>query len=200
MKLIKLSALLVLAVAMTMAATGCKKNPKNVTPLPNAGRTGGVGGDRAVTDTAGTFNPGEGGIGGTEGTGGIPLGANWSPDQMNQDRSKFAPFTVYFAFDSSSVRSGEHTKIESVAAALQADPGLYLVIEGHCDERGTEEYNRSLGERRALSLREELVKSGVNPDRIRTLSFGEDKPAVMGHDEAAWSKNRRGEFIACTPK
>ena len=101
---------------------------------------------------------------------------------------------------SAAVRSGERMKIESVAAALQSDAGLYLLIEGHCDERGTEEYNRSLGGKRALALREELVKAGINPDRIRTLTFGEDKPAVSGHDESAWGKNRRGEFIACTPK
>ena len=195
MKLVKLSVLLVLAVAMTVAATGCKKGPKNPTPLP---------GSRVNTPQdpeigkGGVFKPGDG----SEETGGRPTSTTWDPNDPNiqQDRIRFAPFTVYFAFDSSSVRSGEQTKIESLASAMQSDASVYLLIEGHCDERGTEEYNRSLGERRALALREELVKLNVNPDRIRTLSFGEDKPAVQGHDESAWSKNRRGEFIACTPK
>ena len=73
-------------------------------------------------------------------------------------------------------------------------------VEGHCDERGTEEYNRSLGERRALALRELLVAAGVSADRVHTLSFGKDKPVETGHNEAAWSKNRRGEFILVLPK
>ena len=191
--------MLVLALAMTFAATGCKKHPTGVTKLPGYPPTR-VGDGGPAVGNGGTLPP-DGGIPeAVKGGGGIPIGATWTPDQMNPDPSKFAPFTVYFAFDSASVRSGERMKIESVAAALQNEPGLYLIIEGHCDERGTEEYNRSLGEKRALSLREELVKAGINPDRIRTLTFGEDKPAVSGHDEAAWGKNRRGVFIACTPK
>jgi hypothetical protein len=86
------------------------------------------------------------------------------------------------------------------ASALAASASDKLLIEGHCDERGTEEYNRSLGERRALALREALAKAGVSPDRVRTLSYGKDKPADPGHDESAWSKNRRGEFILLHPK
>jgi peptidoglycan-associated lipoprotein len=201
MKLIKLSAMLVLALAMTVAATGCKKKPVNTTPLPGqrTGIPGGGGGP--ITDNTGGLGQNDSGIGSAAGqTGGGPLNGTWDPANMNQDRSKFASLTVHFAFDSSAIRSSERVKVESMAAAMQTDTSVYLLIEGHCDERGTEEYNRSLGERRALSLREELVKAGVNPDRIRTLSFGEDKPAVSGHDESAWSKNRRGEFIACTPK
>lgn len=196
MKLIKLSAMLVLALAMTVAATGCKKKQQGITKLPGQ-RAGQVGeGDPALSN-GGTFTP-DTGLGNT--TGGGPTSSSWDPANTTQDRSKFAAQTVHFAFDSSAVRSGERVKIETVAAALQSEPNLYLLIEGHCDERGTEEYNRSLGEKRALSLREELVKAGINPDRIRTLSFGEDKPAAQGHDEAAWGQNRRGEFIACTPK
>jgi peptidoglycan-associated lipoprotein len=72
-------------------------------------------------------------------------------------------------------------------------------VDGHCDERGTEEYNRALGERRALALREELISLGVDPNRIDTVSYGKDRPAETGHDEAAWRKNRRGEFLLETP-
>lgn len=200
MKLIKLSAMLVLALAMTFAATGCKKRPVNTTILPNngAGRVGGP--NNPYTDTQPPINQGDRDINSKDPKNGIETSSTWDPSNMNQDRSKFASLTVHFAFDSSAIRSSERVKVESMAAAMQTDTSVYLLIEGHCDERGTEEYNRSLGERRALSLREELVKAGVNPDRIRTLSFGEDKPAVSGHDEAAWGQNRRGEFIACTPK
>ncbi len=79
-------------------------------------------------------------------------------------------------------------------------PNAKLLIEGHCDERGTEEYNRSLGERRALALREALAKDGVDAGRIRTISYGKDQPEDAGHDEAAWNKNRRGVFVLCHPK
>ena len=119
---------------------------------------------------------------------------------MNLDRAALAAYTVHFKFDSAVVQDNEQANIASVAQALTADVNAKLLIEGHCDERGTEEYNRSLGERRALALREELVKDGVEAERIRTISYGKDKPADPGHDESAWSKNRRGEFILCTPK
>ena len=119
---------------------------------------------------------------------------------MNQDRATLAAYTVHFKFDSAVVQDNEQANIASVAQALTADANEKLLIEGHCDERGTEEYNRALGERRALALREALAKNGIDPMRIRTISFGKDKPADPGHDESAWAKNRRGEFIVCTPK
>ena len=71
---------------------------------------------------------------------------------------------------------------------------LQVLIEGHCDERGTDEYNLALGERRALAVRRYLVALGISADRLHTISYGEEKPAVLGSDEAAWSKNRRAEF------
>jgi len=119
---------------------------------------------------------------------------------MNQDRAAFAADTVHFAFDSSAIRGAEHVHIAAVSAALAGDANAKLLIEGHCDERGTEEYNRALGDRRALALREELAKMGVDPQRIRTISYGEDKPVDPGHDESAYAKNRRGEFILLHPK
>ena len=90
--------------------------------------------------------------------------------------------------------------VASVAQALASDMNAKLLIEGHCDERGTEEYNRSLGERRALALREALQKAGVDSLRVKTISYGKDKPADPAHDDAAWTKNRRGEFILLHPK
>jgi peptidoglycan-associated lipoprotein len=117
------------------------------------------------------------------------------------DRAAFASQTVYFDFDQATVRTAEASKLEQVAGAFKAKgPGHDLLIEGHCDERGTEEYNRSLGERRALAMRELLIKSGLDGQHIYTRTFGKDKPAIVGHDESAWSKNRRGEFILVLPK
>ena len=121
-------------------------------------------------------------------------------DNMTEDRAALAAYTIHFAFDSSAIKSGEKSNLESVAAALKSDPNLKLLIEGNCDDRGTEEYNRSLGERRALAAREALAKDGIDPSRIRTLSFGKDKPADPGHDEAAWAKNRRDDFVLLHPK
>ena len=109
--------------------------------------------------------------------------------------------TAYFEFDRSTVKSSEISKIEAVAAKFKTlSVGHDLLIEGHCDERGTEEYNRSLGEKRALALREYLIRAGLSAARVHTKSFGKDKPASTGHDESAWSKNRRGEFILYLPR
>jgi peptidoglycan-associated lipoprotein len=93
------------------------------------------------------------------------------------------------------IKSDEKAKVAAVADYIKAHPMDALEIEGHCDARGTEEYNRSLGERRALALREELIRLGVEASRVDTVSYGEDKPADLGHDEAAYRKNRRGEFV-----
>jgi peptidoglycan-associated lipoprotein len=119
---------------------------------------------------------------------------------MIKDRAALAAYTVHFAYDSSVIRKSEQANLQSVAQALAADSNTKLLVEGNCDERGTEEYNRSLGERRALAAREALTKLGVDPMRIRTESFGKDKPADPGHDEAAWQKNRRDDFVLLHPK
>lgn len=104
----------------------------------------------------------------------------------------FAP--VYFGFDSTVVPQGELGKIDAVAQHLADNANRVVVVEGNCDERGSNEYNMSLGENRAIIIRNYLVNNGVAADRIQTRSYGEEKPAVEGQGEAAWSKNRRGEF------
>ena len=104
----------------------------------------------------------------------------------------FAP--VYFGFDSTVVPQGELGKIDAVAQHLASNAKRVVVVEGNCDERGSHEYNMSLGENRAIIVRNYLVQSGIAPDRIQTRSYGAEKPAVDGHDESAYAKNRRGEF------
>ena len=83
---------------------------------------------------------------------------------------------------------------------MQTDHSAHLLIEGNCDERGTEEYNRSLGQRRADAAREALVSAGIDQNRIHTISYGKDKPAETSHDEASWSKNRRDDLSCCIPR
>jgi peptidoglycan-associated lipoprotein len=100
---------------------------------------------------------------------------------------------VYFDYDSARVRPSELSKLEAVASFMKSHPGT-LVIEGHTDERGTAEYNRALGERRAGAIREQLARLGVDSGHVSTISYGKDKPADLGHDDTAHAKNRRAEF------
>jgi len=104
----------------------------------------------------------------------------------------FAP--VYFAFDSYALAPSEASKIDKVAQHLKANASHVLVIEGHCDERGSNEYNLALGENRAQSVRTYMTNLGIAADRIQTRSYGSEKPAVAGSGEAVWRLNRRGEF------
>lgn len=98
---------------------------------------------------------------------------------------------VYFAFDSSELSSAAQLTLSRQAQWLQQYPGAYVRIEGYCDERGTREYNLALGERRANAVREYLVSRGVAANRVGTISYGKERPAVMGSNEAAWAQNRR---------
>lgn len=109
----------------------------------------------------------------------------------NVQRGHFPP--VYFGFDSYEVSSSEQGTIDQVASALRSS-GKTLIVAGFTDERGTEEYNRGLGERRALAVREALINTGLNASKVQTVSFGKEMPADSGSGEAAWAKNRRAEF------
>jgi peptidoglycan-associated lipoprotein len=190
---------LALALAATLATTGCKHTPVKVTPIYGS-QSPNVGGENGgSTIGGGGTMGGEGtGINTTQG-GGSTAGLDMF-DGMIKDPSALAAYTVHFAFDSAAIKKSEDANISSVASALSGSANDKLLIEGNCDERGTEEYNRALGERRALAAREALAKRGVSPDRIRTISYGKDKPTDPGHDDAAWSKNRRADFILLHPK
>lgn len=102
--------------------------------------------------------------------------------------------TIFFEYDKSNIRPEYQPVLENIAKWLGSRAGTQLLVEGHCDERGTDEYNLALGERRALAVRRYLIALGVSTDRVHTISYGEEKPAVPGSDEAAWSQNRRAEF------
>jgi len=102
---------------------------------------------------------------------------------------------VFFGFDSSELSSEARAALEKQAAWLKKFGGVRVVIEGHCDERGTREYNLALGERRANASKDYLVALGINPARIKTISYGKERPAALGHNEAAWAQNRRGVTV-----
>jgi len=101
---------------------------------------------------------------------------------------------IFFDFDKFDLKAESKEVLKGKAAILKKFAGWKMLVEGHCDERGTEEYNLALGERRARAAYEFLVVLGVPSSRLKVVSFGEEKPAVASHDEAAWAKNRRDEF------
>jgi peptidoglycan-associated lipoprotein len=198
MRLKTLSTLLLTAV-LAVGVVGCKKKMDRVTPLP------GYGGARIGDAQPERLPPGSP-TGGEASKGNITESTGIPPSDHDitgrpQDREKYKAQTVYFDFDRANVKASEAAKVQEVANRFKSEPAnTDLLVEGHCDERGTEEYNRSLGERRALAVRELLVAAGVPAERVVTLSFGKDKPADPGHNESAWGKNRRAEFILVLPK
>lgn len=103
--------------------------------------------------------------------------------------------TVYFDFDSSALSSASEAILSRQAAFLKANPSLTVVIEGHADERGTREYNLALGERRASAARDYLLAQGINAARVRSVSYGKERPAVVGSNKTAWAKNRRAATV-----
>jgi peptidoglycan-associated lipoprotein len=104
--------------------------------------------------------------------------------------------SVYFDYDSASIKSDQRSVLQGNASKIGQNAGWKMVVvEGHCDERGSEEYNLALGERRAGAVKQYLIDSGVSGAKIDTVSFGEAKPAVQGHDESAYKWNRRAEFV-----
>ena len=98
---------------------------------------------------------------------------------------------VLFGYDSTELSSEAKLTLDKQSRFLRANSDLTFTIEGHCDERGTREYNLALGEKRATAVRDYLVIEGISPDRIRVISYGKEKPAVVGSNDMAWSKNRR---------
>jgi peptidoglycan-associated lipoprotein len=190
MKSAKLLNIFIASVLLATFATGCKKTPKNITNIPSQ-RTALGGGELSAPI--------------------VPPGPNINTrgitelaDPManaRRDPTTLAAHTIYFDFDRSAIKPGEQTKLDAVATYVKSTQGIQLLIEGHCDERGTEEYNRSLGERRAIAAREYLLqKHGISSERVTTASFGEDKPASLEKTEEGYAKNRRAEFIVLHPQ
>lgn len=181
----------VLSVSLALAATGCRYN--------KAGSGSGADEDAGrMTDiNAATDLNAE--ISSTDTMGGS-LGDLVNAGKTFAERGytrctdvDFAP--VYFGFDATSIRPEELAKVEAVAQHLLANPDRVVSIEGNCDERGSNEYNLSLGDDRAIIISNYLTHNGIANNRIETVSRGETNPAVAGSGEGAWSKNRRGEFI-----
>lgn len=195
MKAIKLTSLLVITLALTIGATGCKKKPVGLTPITKPGT---VIRDGQPVEPGNTLGNNASGSDATFGGG--PLSA-LDINNYNQDKEALRSHTIHFDYDSSVIRSSEKGNLEAVASYMKSAPaGVALLIEGNCDERGTEEYNRALGERRALAAREALVAEGVDAQKVLTKSFGKDNPVDTSNTEAGMAKNRRDEFVVLHPK
>jgi peptidoglycan-associated lipoprotein len=117
---------------------------------------------------------------------------NTSIDDLNRN-SPLSP--LFFELDSSDVSADGQKVLQGNAAVLKKYPTMQITIEGHCDERGTAEYNLALGERRALAAKNYMVSLGIPADKIKTVSYGTEFPFDAGHDDSAWSKNRRAHFV-----
>lgn len=171
--MLKTSRLTVLLVVAPFALTACKKKTVAPAPVPEA---------PAVTAPATPVTPP------------API------DTMAAIRARIEAAraslleTVYFDYDSDELRADERGKLDAKLAVLNANPQLRLRIAGHCDERGSDEYNLVLGRKRAEAAKRYLTDRGIDGSRIETMTFGRERPAVLGSDESAWSRNRRDEF------
>lgn len=114
---------------------------------------------------------------------------------ISEGRTHGPMLPIYFDFDKSNIRDDQVSRIEGNADFLKANPAVDITIEGNCDERGTNEYNMALGERRAQRAKKYLMNLGIDDSRMNTVSYGEEKPLLYGHDEFSWAQNRRDDFV-----
>lgn len=200
MKKLNLFSVFIVGLAVLAVSSGCHHKPNSLTPIPD------MSGPHAPPPTPytqpGVNVPNEPPVVSTPG---VISENHGSWDELfngahNEDREKFKADTVYFDFDKATVKPAEESKLQDVAAYFKSNTTDALIVEGNCDERGTEKYNLSLGERRALAVREYLVNLGMDPQRIKTVTYGASRPADPGHDEASWKKNRRGDLVLVTRK
>lgn len=193
---------LLAAAVLVVAVAACESTPDEPPTTAATAPTGGTGQplpggiDRSVG--AGQLPGGGYGAGGVHsqglGGGAGAAAARGSAAQVAQELVASGD-TVYFAFDSFALEGNAQTTLDQQASLLLKNAAVAVIVEGHCDDRGTREYNLALGERRATAVKDYLVAFGINPGRIRTISYGKERPAVLGASEAAWAKNRRATTI-----
>jgi len=162
---------LALTVVLASALVGCAKKPAATTPVPPAPTPT----ETAPTPTPTTPPPAE--------------PAPTTPSATARDLQ-----VVYFAYDSFTLDDGARAALDANAKLLRDNASLSVSVDGHCDERGTVEYNQALGQKRAEAVSQYLGDQGIEASRFRVMSYGKERPADEGHDEAAWAKNRRVEF------
>lgn len=183
----------VLALAALLAASGCREPQPDPHGRPSAplGQADGDG-DAGAVDETGAAPADEAERRDADQWREAEAGADGRRDEdVLGDRLD----PIYFDFDRSAIRPDQQAVMEANARWLRDHPDVRVLVEGHCDERGTREYNLALGDRRANSARQFLISLGIDPSRIDTISYGEERPADPGHNETAWARNRRAEFL-----
>jgi peptidoglycan-associated lipoprotein len=188
MKMTAFRSIWVLGLVLTITASGCKTNYHP---------SGNIWGPRNPEPTK--IDDGKGVAEVKKPDEGLPPVAADLWNQYKKDAEIFKDYTVHFPLDSATVNDSETAKIAAVAAYLKAHADERLQVDGYCDERGTAEYNRELGDRRALVLLEKLAQLGIDPMHVKTISWGFEHPVDTSHNETAWSKNRRGQWVLLTP-
>lgn len=174
------------AVALTIGA--CESATEDSGAAGTAGSGSGTGGGPVSTiPPSGVSSQGYG-------SGGVQRGALGNPAEVERELVSVGD-TVFFAFDSYSLDTQGQGTLDRQAALLLKNSSIAATIEGHTDERGTREYNLALGDRRASTVRDYLIAYGINASRLRTISYGEERPAVVGSTESAWAKNRRSVTV-----
>ncbi len=176
--------------ALFVNVTGCKSRATTAGPkFPE---------EQQVTTPVAAERPGEGRLGERPGEGveegELPIPQSPLARELLFKEANENLQSIYFDYDSAVLKSEAIKSLDKGADWLKKNPGVNVQIEGHCDERGTNEYNLALGERRALAARRYLISLGLSSERIFTISYGEERPAAEGHDESAWKFNRRDEF------
>ncbi len=179
-------------VALGVLVTACASKGTKPEGSETAASQGGAAVEERILPAESVGTTLGGGAGG-EVMGGGAVQAEVHP--LDQPDSLLAKRVIYFDFDSSQVKEEYRPVVEAHAKYLATNPSARIVLEGHADERGTREYNMALGERRANAVKQLMVLLGADPAQIDVVSYGEERPAVLGHDESAWSKNRRVEIV-----
>ena len=180
------------AVILALVFAGCAKQP-TTTQLTSPAPDGSSGGALSGTDAA---RQGAGGLAdGSRGGAGAAGGASGTRPSPQDFRPAVELADVHFDYDKADIREVDVKVLDVNAGWLREHPGHLVLIEGHCDERGTNEYNTALGDRRAKATMNYLVSRGVAASRISVISYGEERPACSQHDAACWAKNRRAHFL-----
>ncbi|HHD63867.1 MAG TPA: peptidoglycan-associated lipoprotein Pal [Desulfobulbaceae bacterium] len=176
---------------------GCGKKPVQ-SYSSQSGTNAPEGKDISTRGTISEENmPGEESLDAGEALGGFSVNSDQKSDEYKRTygRSSIEMQPVYFDFDQATIRDDQVPRLEHDADYMKNNPGRNLVIEGNSDERGTNEYNLALGERRALNAKNYLIELGVEETRIRTVSYGEERPLFSGQSEDDWAQNRRDDFV-----
>jgi peptidoglycan-associated lipoprotein len=176
----KIAGYMLILPALLMTAGCAKKKMDDGLPPPNG--------------TQGSYDPNGTGAGGDGG-----FGVAGGPGSQEDFIARVTSDRIFFALDRFDVDAEDRPILDSQAAWLRQYPNVRITIEGHCDERGTRDYNIALGERRANAAKNYLVSLGIDPSRITTVSYGKERPAALGSNEQAWAQNRRAVTITVRP-